>query len=248
MIVSVHIGKTGGATFLEILKRSCGSTLLTDYSDLPSSPMHKWVALSRRLRPRNFPVPAGTTIIHGHFTAKKYLRQFPEARLAVWLRDPVERTLSHYSYWKRNPDATNPACRRAMKDGFNLERFIALDSLRNLQSRYVDGIPLSRFAFVGITEHYERSLALFARIFDIDTRFTVEARHINPEKASGRYAVDERVRRLIEHANASDMRLYHEALKRFQELCDESCIPATSSPPYASAAADSPAGAARQPT
>ena len=95
-IVSVHIPKTGGVTFREILEKLAEGHIHYDYGDRPLSPP----ALAERVRRRfrRVTVPPETRVVHGHFLAAKYARVFPEAPIVVWLRQPLQRLSSHYNY------------------------------------------------------------------------------------------------------------------------------------------------------
>ena len=56
-------------------------------------------------------LPDEVACIHGHFLPVKYriaLARRP-AHYVTWLRDPVERIASHYAFWRRDYDGSDPA-------------------------------------------------------------------------------------------------------------------------------------------
>ncbi len=86
-------------------------------------------------------------------------------QFVTWLREPVERLGSHYHYWKRhyNPENAGILHRRVVEEQWSLERFCLGPELQNTYCKFLWGMPLERFAFVGITEFYEEDLAYFSQ-------------------------------------------------------------------------------------
>jgi len=88
MIVSLHVRKTAGTSFQEMLKREYGERWLLDYGD--------WVgvnspeAIARRqeraadVRRRRDELLASYGIIHGH----QYIDLFPRVDFVAFFRDP----------------------------------------------------------------------------------------------------------------------------------------------------------------
>lgn len=169
MMISVHIPKTAGTSFREILARRFGERLLLDYTDRPLAPGSRW----RRLRQSMLApeeargIEARYDCVHGHFVAGKYDAVDKPVRHVTWLRDPVQRTISHYRYWKRVPDLRNPDCRRLIEGNLTLEQFAALPRMRNVMSRFFDGKTPRDFFFVGTVETLGESLKRFHRLTGI---------------------------------------------------------------------------------
>ncbi len=103
MLISLHMPKTAGGSFLKALEGHFGDALLKDYDN----PMHV-PAFERNLHALQESISNGKrelkdfNCIHGHFLPLKYLlysvRQ--RATFITWIREPVERLLSHYYFWK----------------------------------------------------------------------------------------------------------------------------------------------------
>lgn len=219
LIVSIHVPKTGGETFRDILEAMTDGHVQRDYADRPLAPP----SVGRRLRlaaarPHLEP---GTRAVHGHFIATKYYRRFPEARYMAWLREPVERLASHYHYWKRSPDRQNPTCRRLIEEDLSLPAFAALPEMRDVQTRFLGEVPVARLDFVGLTERYQTSLELFRRAFYPGLVVDGERRNVNPERSGEGYGLDEATRAAIADLNREDVQLYAEAERRFEELLAE---------------------------
>ena len=216
LIVSVHIPKTGGVTFREVLAELAGGHLVLDYDDRPLAPRSRWRALRERLRRTS--LPPGTRVVHGHFVAAKYGRSHPEARFVTWLRDPVERLASHYHYWLREPDPKNATCRRLLEGRLDLVQFAALPEMRDVHARFLAGVPIERFAFVGLTEAFDEGMELFRRLFCPERSLAIARRNANPERRGERYELEPAVRERIAALNRADEDLYARARARYDEL------------------------------
>ena len=219
LIISIHVPKTGGESFRDILEEAVEGRLQRDYGDKPDAPLtwRKRLELARS-RPH---VRKKARAVHGHFIGTKYWREYPEARYMAWLRDPVERLVSHYQYWQRKPDKSNPTCRLMIENDLSMEEFAALREMRNLQTRYLGEVPVSALAFVGITERYDESIELFRRAFAPDLDFTAERTNANPGRSGGRYEIDQDVRSAIAALNTADADLHARGQVRFEELLRE---------------------------
>ncbi|HEX8672406.1 MAG TPA: hypothetical protein VF710_10990 [Longimicrobium sp.] len=229
-ILSVHIYKTGGTTFRNLLTELPRTEVVLDYGDMPlarAAPARRLKntfrtakvyagvrrRMSRRDRPRVF--------IHGHYVASKYEPLFPSAGLVTWLRDPVERVASHYHFWLRHPNRKHPICQRLIAEKLSLPEFAEVEGMRNVHSRLLGGRNIAEFDFVGITEEYDRSMALFLDLFTHGGEAPAVAPvNQNPEKGGLRYEIDEEARARILACNATDIAIYEAGRLRFEELCE----------------------------
>jgi hypothetical protein len=159
----------------------------------------------------------------------------------TFLREPVDRVLSHYYRHIHHPDLT-PAVRlraqeRKRERAASLEEALVekrLPQISNLATRFLCGHPtrdrdlapstldnakanLRNFAFVGIQERFDESLVLLQRMLGLDLVPYLN-RHVSVE--GGRPAVDEipdEHRALIEEHNGLDLELYSFGLELFEE-------------------------------
>lgn len=93
-------------------------------------------------------------VIHGHFSASKY-KDFPShIKRIAWLRNPIDRLLSHYFYWKQLPvsNQSGDLHRYVIENQLSLLDFAKLPAIRNHVTQWYINIPLSEFYFVGIHE------------------------------------------------------------------------------------------------
>lgn len=219
MLLSLHLPKTAGTSFADTLRAAAAGGYRDDYADLPmqhAAAARRWRALRGGWRLRGS-IPAGVTCIHGHFLAIKYriaLGARP-ARWITWMRDPVQRLASHYEFWRRDYDGSDPAQplrNRMLREAWSFERFALGPEMRDVYRQYLWGVPPSRFDFIGITEHYDEDLAWLARRLGIQA--VASSALVNAARGEGGYAVASALRRRIEAHHAGDVALYRWALGR----------------------------------
>jgi hypothetical protein len=214
MIIVTHVEKTAGTSFRHYLAEVFGDRLLQDYPALPRPPLPRWRRLLIRLGCERAAFPARLACIIGHFDATHYERLFRNAAHAIWLRDPVDRVLSHYFYNRRHPEWVEGDWSNT-----TLAEFVETESERNRQTKRLAGKPLSAFAFVGVTEQYEASTKLFAHMFRLPPPQEMRRMNFNPERLQQHYALTPEFRRRVQELNRDDVDLYVRGFARFQELC-----------------------------
>jgi len=218
MLISVHLPKTAGSSFSAALGEKLGSSLLLDYGDQPiNTPSHERNTGAFRKSIENFDNSSrfkGIKCIHGHFLPIKYLLLSDklDIQFITWMRNPVERLLSHYYFWKRtfNSETAPPLHRKFMEEKWSIERFCLGPELKNLYYQFLYGFPLEYFALIGITESYEEDLSYFSSRF---LGYHVEMKRLNVGKTTNHsYEIPERLRNKIAHFHSKDMELYERAL------------------------------------
>ena len=217
LLVSLHLPKTAGTSFAETLREAHGAGYREDYADVPM----QYAAWRRRmhavrggmaLRGR---VPEEARCIHGHFLALKYriaLGARP-ARWITWMRDPVQRLASHYAFWRRDydgSDPTQPLRNRVLREDWSFERFALGPEMRNVYRQYLWGFDPARFDFIGITEHYESDLGRLVAMLGCEP--VAAAALVNPESGDDGYAVEPGPEGRIERHHAADFALYRRVL------------------------------------
>jgi hypothetical protein len=216
MLISVHLPKTAGTSFLKALETVYGDRLVRDRSDYPvNTPRFErtLAALEASILNGNKDWE-GIECIHGHFLPLKYLLLAVkrDLRFVTWLRHPVQRALSHYYFWQRSYDPLRPQPlhREVVEGQWTLERFCLGDEVQNLYTQLLYGFPLEMFRFIGIVEHYRDDLRYFGE--------TCLGRTLDPHeervgvKAGHRHEIDEGLCAEIEAHHALDMALYRRAV------------------------------------
>ena len=214
MLISVHIPKTAGTAFRDLLSRRFGDRLLTDYSDRPLShgtPV-RWLRAAHgawRAKTRL----QGYEAVHGHFLAFKY--SHVDAPMVTWLRDPVQRMVSRYQHYLRDVAEGRPLqAVRGLRPGLRLDDFIELSRYHNTYAKYFVGVPRSRLSWVGFTEDVPGSLQRLHRTLAIDLGPALVANR-NPLRGDQPYALTPALEARIRKLNRADVAFWEWARDRF---------------------------------
>ena len=203
MIVSIHVPKCAGTSFRRPLQDMYGPSLWANYGTIFS-----------RGQARSELVPYGTACIHGHFFADAFDDLFPGAALITWVRHPVERVLSNYYFFLRHPEIADGCCQALHRDRLTLRQFADLDWMRDESTRYLAKKPFEAFSFVGVTERFAESLALFHSIFGGYAFGAEPHENVNPERTTENYPVSSADYGYILERNLADLRWYQQAVLR----------------------------------
>jgi hypothetical protein len=133
----------------------------------------------------------------GHVHAMPTALVFSTQQIATIVRNPVAQVLSHFNHFKRWNNFKG-----------TLIDFVKSKGFRDLQSRILQDIPTNLIGFIGVTEDYNNSLALFNRMFGLGFQ-SIEA-NVNDKKAVPH--IDDELVKLIEENNKQDIKLYQHAL------------------------------------
>ena len=221
LIISIHIPKTAGTSFGAFLEQAFkGKIVFVTYClkckgiifDVERAEIskkrkeqcdthnHSIAEVAQFVRRNNI------KCVHGHIRPADIYPYFPQAEYVVWLRDPVERAISHFEFFKRLPASDwIPPKELAAIEKNDLQEFVWL--VGNVQTYWIPGFALRRFSFVGVVEEFEQDLKRFCSQFGIV--FTgIPQKNVNPNKKTDRYPLDAETRKIIERANLNDIALY----------------------------------------
>lgn len=174
-------------------------------------------------------------IIYGHnlYLIHEYLGYKPQ--FFTFLRDPVERTLSHYAYLRRatymkivhsqtlEEFITDPRTRPQI---FNYQtRWIASDSMMRAAEPDSEGLlelakqRLDEFAVVGIVEEFEKSIQTLSKVFKWRKKPELEKRNVGANKVTTG-DLPAQTLQLILDATRMDNELYKYGLEHLNRLYD----------------------------
>jgi Sulfotransferase family len=228
VLIFVHIPKTAGTTFRRVLERqySADEVLPLYESELGKELASIPPAQMNRLR-----------VVLGHFYFGAHAFIPRPSTYVTFLRDPVDRVLSHYYFVRQSPEHEFHEFARQL----NLSEFLAYCS-RSTHGRSDDdqtrqlagecGKPSSQvepaemllaakrhlseyFAAVGITEEFDRSLILMKRI--LGWKRTLYTRQNVTRGRPARHALPENDLSAIYRYNKLDLELYSYAAELFRE-------------------------------
>lgn len=207
-LVSLHIPKTAGTSFRQVLQSVYGDQLCK--VDIRNDQLF----INNKLFVGD-KLPSATNVIHGHF----YYQQLSKAialpadiRVVTWLRDPVERVISNYYYLSRRLAEELQEEQKGLNIRMKMQRslleFAASPFARNRMSKFLAGVTLEELFFVGIVEEYAADMA---RLRD-RLRWPPVEIAIENSTGAARLEVDADTRAKIAALNTEDIALYEHAL------------------------------------
>ncbi|CAK22534.1 sulfotransferase family protein [Synechococcus sp. CS-197] len=165
----VHMPKCGGTSVRLSLEKLLGKEHLhLDYGGVPGK--GEVERHSHLLTYMKCPIQLESgCCVYGHFRPVKYLGDLGPSTQDIFvctiLREPIDRLISHYRYLLALDDPGN-AMREALREHQDDFAWFAMQPrLRNIYSRHLFQVPLSRLNYVGIYEKMNDSwLAIANRI------------------------------------------------------------------------------------
>jgi hypothetical protein len=221
--LSIHIPKTAGTLFGRALAGIVPELIYYYYG--PTTPPSRFLEKGRPTNAHEnqklkevflqkaVSQTAGIAIVHGHYKPTEFLDHIPEARSLVWFREPAQRLRSHFEFWKKPPRKPNAKYELFQKSGFSFIEFATHPEFTDLQSKYIEGLSLKDFLFVGVVEEMEASYSRLERIFPNLTKPEIgEKINHNQDKHSPLYAFSSEELGRIRDANPLDYEIYEQAL------------------------------------
>ena len=200
-LISIHIPKTGGRSFREILFQVYEKRKVKKLNRNELKTPKDLVTID---------LLGSATILHGHlcYEQVRQLHLGDKARLVTWLRDPIERVFSNYCYSLRR---TLQRAIPSFGSEITLENFVRRSGQRNQMSFFLEGLSLSDLFFVGLTEYFSTDVRDLGRSLNWQEFDLVRVnenknfkRKISPLSPSQRS--------LIKELNEKDLVLYQEAI------------------------------------
>lgn len=221
-LISVHIAKTAGTAFREVLLNAYSPDQIFWHYLVPGS--------YKNLGDIN--VNKSVSVLHGHLYINQHanFKFFNSAKKIVWLRDPILRTISHYFYMFTILDDDGLAVMQSpvwmdmrINRNMTLLDFARYKNMSNLMSKTTQ-ISLSDYDFVGIQEFYEddiKDLQLMMGWPEYKVNRANDNRYPEYQKKIQDILNDEKVIDELKLINSLDVELYETALelrkKRKQE-------------------------------
>ncbi len=211
-LVSLHIPKTAGTSFRNILKAVYGEEQVVRFD------INRFVAVENE-EFTDKKLPSHIRVIHGHFPYNKLMElvAIPQGvPVITWLRDPVERVISNYYYLSKilreelNEEEKDLNILAKMQK--TLLEYVCAAPNQNRMSSFLQGSSLEDFFFIGITDHYADDLEDLAQMLGWKD-YPVLEHNITGEKPD----VDEETLNKIKELNSKDIEIYNSALQLREE-------------------------------
>ncbi len=218
-LISIHIAKTGGRSFYEILKNEYGDKVDPRYKRIHYYPDKDY---TNKLIHR---IPQQVTVIHGHLLYEHvreiHLKYHP--KVIAWMREPVERVISNYYFLMKRIREDKRDHPQKRKINYSLLEY-ARDSIMDKATHYLEGIDLEELFFIGFLETFDQDLKLLGKM--LEWKKPVPSIHINDSSnfetntlcPTKRHEITEEIRQEIRELNLKDVKLYEKAkaLKKIQ--------------------------------
>ena len=216
-IISVHIPKTAGTSFLKALELGLGTgRVKRDYGNRVGRLCKESLISEAESFSRNFHEvdEDGIQCIHGHFPPQKYRHLIELGWIPItWMREPAAHLLSSYRHILRNantfeykPDTIGYV---TLHEALDFKDYALHPMTKNFMQRFVcDDLP---YAFVGITERYREDLDHLSRnILGTPLPLTRENSFSDP---AFQLPIDAGLKKEIERVHDRDYELYRHYLE-----------------------------------
>lgn len=209
IVFFVHIPKTAGTSFRKAAESYFGSDHVC-YDYAPASVETSDLVREEIYQKKDFSAfykkysAIDKNFLSGHVHAGKYIGLFGARDTVVFLRDPIQRTISEYKHF----------CRDLGYEG-DFRSFYREPGFIDRQKKMLSAVPLMAFGFVGLTERYEESLRQINDRYD--TR--IEGMELNRgRKSIGQdYDLEPEVLAELQQLNREDLALYQQAVELFAQ-------------------------------
>jgi hypothetical protein len=227
-LLFLHIPKTAGVSIRHLLLGLYpGPTTF-----IRGAPEHREFFLKSREERETY------RVVGGHFRFGLHLLFDTPSRYLTFLRDPVERVISHFAYVQR--EAQHPQHARVTASNMSLEQWVRNGSdggcsdnlqIRNLTTRSETEVPFKgttrqmldeakrvlseRIDFLGITERYEGSIRFFGERLGWPQPAVIERLNVSPNRPAAADIATSTRAAILDH-NALDIELYGFAVGLFE--------------------------------
>lgn len=240
LIGFVHIPKTAGGTLTSMFARAWQRGALHKAGNFMRGPEKTVNKVTKRPGAWENWNRRGGRLSVGHVPYRLFAPNLPANCMYItFLRDPVDRVLSHYYRHIHSRTAGTDrnlwrAANQRKASASSLDEAVAvlrLPEVNNLATRFLCDDPeaeelgaealeqakanLRRFAFVGIQERFDESVALLQLTLGLDVVPYGESRHVSVDRPAVEEISDEQ-RRMVEAHNELDAELYEYGRGQFE--------------------------------
>jgi len=203
-IIYVHIPKTAGSTFSSMLEKGNKVKVSMGHRVKMYTHPKEWV----NIKMSEQELYEQYNIVRGHFPYQRlhYLKKHGW-NLITWVRDPIERLISHYSVFMYGAKKIRPEVENIIR-GMDIVEFGKF--LNNFSTRFTGEDP-SIFDFIGTVEEFDKSVATFNEQFDCNLKF-VQRYKVTKNKKE----VSPKIREELKQHLLKDYEFYEKVVERYK--------------------------------
>lgn len=175
-------------------------------------------------------LPTGIKVLTGHisYAQVEALHHRSGAKIVSFLRDPIERYISHYFHLKR-PSIRSLGLQHRLHSRLPIWGHLCLPRYHNVISRSLKPLPLKRFDFIGFHHTFRDDIFTLASLMHWpEATLTAWDSHangyanVNKEFPESARTISKATLTLIRLANTDDAEVYTQALAlRGTSVCKE---------------------------
>ena len=211
-LISIHIPKTGGTSFYQILQQVYGNSVSKPYK------RRDYLEAIEKFGYLEMAIHENVKILHGHFYYKelKKLHVDYHAKVVCWLRDPVERVISNYLFFKAGFQNPNRNFRVYQKNKHRknetLLEYAQKEENRNRITSFLEGIALEDLFFIGFLSKFEEDIQHLGNRLGWPK---VKPKQLNQTMSHKKqqFIEDKHIYHQLVRLNAQDIELYEAAKK-----------------------------------
>jgi hypothetical protein len=210
-IIYIHIPKTAGSTMLRLFR--------VNYKD--SEIVHVKRSLFNK-NPETAPaklllnsIKPQTKVLHGHFTFNELhlvIDKYPDAKLITFLRQPVDRVISNYTFFKKRILTGKVEKDQKHRINEHLTTYAQLPKSRNRMHTFLDGLKLDELYFIGLVETFESDCKKLFQSLNLNIE-TIPFANKNMLIRASDLSVSGNEIKELEKLNQKDILLYRKVLK-----------------------------------
>lgn len=204
-LILLHVPKCGGTSLVVSLRQTFG--------------------VGRMLHAESKKMPElKHRIVHGHMTPtiQEILKTEPwdRALKVTVIREPVNRLISHYLYWKHAPieGGGGSELRSDVRMGMPIAEFAHQPEIRWMMSRdYFGKIPIDQFQIIIVNRHFDAGVARLSRFMGVEFPVlhanTSERHYPGYKEEREGIRTDELLMRKLKSILADDIEFYENAYR-----------------------------------
>lgn len=206
-LVSIHIPKTAGSSFFQVLKKVYGKEAVFKINTMGDGLKDE--------------IPVGISVIHGHIRIEELTRILEKYRpkLITWFREPVDRVISNYYFSMQRIREGKARPEKIHTRNYTLLQYAGMEENRNRANWFIGGQSLEEFFFIGMYESIEEDMSSLMQMMNWPEEISIPHRKSssdfidNNDCATKFDEIDDKMRAQIAELNSLDVVLYQRAVK-----------------------------------